>query len=63
VPDTWRVVTGDGDRKTVKKIYGPVKEEHCRIRRNNEIKDTGPVTRGRYSKMYKIPPTKMVGSY
>jgi len=47
VSDTWRVVMGDGDRKTVQKeIYGPIKKgEHRRIRRNNEIKDIGPVTR------------------
>jgi hypothetical protein len=42
------VVTGDGDRRTLTKIYGPVKEgKQWRIKRNSEIKGIGPVTRGR----------------
>jgi hypothetical protein len=58
------VVTGGGDRKTVNKFYGLVKEgEHWRIRRKSEIKDIGRVTSGGYSNTYKIPPTKIVGSY
>jgi len=54
------MVTG----KLQKKFCGLLKGgELWRIRENSEIRDIDPLTRGRCSKTYIIPPTKIVGSY
>jgi hypothetical protein len=49
------------ERKMARKINGPLKK---RRRMENKIKqgDKGHITRGRYCKIYKILPTKMVWS-
>jgi hypothetical protein len=45
------------ERKTVRKIHGPAKEERWRVKRQA---DKGHIIKGRYCKIYKVPPTRMV---
>jgi len=45
------------ERKTVRKIHGPTKEERWRIKRQA---DKGYIIKGRYCKICKVLPTRMV---